>query len=347
MHALFFSQHGSANVLQHGTVTDPQFHSDDVVVRVHASALNRIDVVQRAGTYTVPGFQLPHIGGLDIAGTIVSLGAGAKQHGQWRLGDRVVVNPSLSAVSAASRFANRGDVYGELGVIGLNESGGHAEFCAVPASHIHAIPDHIDFDSAATFPTAWMTAQHGLFSIGHLQPEETVLIHAAASGVSSAAIQLAKAAGARVLATAGSAEKCAHGVRLGADAVVNNRDADLTAWVFEHTQGKGANMVFDHVGPALWQASMFALAPQGRLVSCGNTTGDSAVLPSLGHLFSQGLQIRGCDAYHFAEFAPTWAQFCAGGFDPCIDQIYPLSEGSQAHERLERDQAIGKIILRP
>ena len=140
---------------------------------------------------------------------------GAKQQGQWQLGDRVVVNPSLSAVSAASRFANRGDVYGELGVIGLNESGGHAEFCAVPASHIHAIPDHIDFDSAATFPTAWMTAQHGLFSVGHLQPKETVLIHAAASGVSSAAIQLAKAAGATVLATAGSAEKCAHGIRLG------------------------------------------------------------------------------------------------------------------------------------
>ena len=92
---------------------------------------------------------------------------------------------------------------------------------------------------------------------------------------------------------------------------------------------------------------MFAMAPQGRLVSCGNTTGDSAVLPSLGHLFSQGLQIRGCDAYRFAEFAPTWTQFCAGGFDPCIDQIYPLSEGCQAHERLEQDQAIGKIILRP
>ncbi|MGB0998545.1 MAG: alcohol dehydrogenase catalytic domain-containing protein, partial [Pseudomonadales bacterium] len=144
MRALFFSQHGDAHVLQHDTVADPTFNTDDVLVRVHVSALNRIDVVQRAGTYTVPGFQLPHIGGLDIAGEIVSLGDGAKQQGQWQLGDRVVVNPSLSAVSAASRFANRGDVYGELGVIGLNESGGHAEFCAVPASHIHAIPDHID-----------------------------------------------------------------------------------------------------------------------------------------------------------------------------------------------------------
>ena len=347
MRALFFNQHGNAKVLRHDEVNDPEFDSDDVVVRVQASALNRIDVIQRAGTYTVPGFQLPHIGGLDIAGEITALGRSAKQQGQWRLGDRVVVNPSLSAVSAASRFANRGDVYGELGVIGLNAPGGHAEFCAVPASHIHAIPDHIGFDSAAAFPTAWMTAHHGLFSVGELQPNETVLIHAAASGVSSAAIQLAKAAGATVLATAGSVEKCAHGTRLGADAVINNRNTDLTTWVFEHTEGEGVNMVFDHVGPALWQASMFAMAPQGRLVSCGNTTGDSTVLPSLGHLFSQGLQIRGCDAYRFAEFAPTWAQFCAGGFDPCIDQIYPLSEGSEAHERLEQDQAIGKIILRP
>ena len=100
MRALFFNQHGNAKVLRHDEVNDPEFDSDDVVVRVQASALNRIDVIQRAGTYTVPGFQLPHIGGLDIAGEITALGSGAKQQGQWRLGDRVVVNPSLSAVSA-------------------------------------------------------------------------------------------------------------------------------------------------------------------------------------------------------------------------------------------------------
>jgi NADPH:quinone reductase-like Zn-dependent oxidoreductase len=347
LRALYFSEHGNPNVLQYGEVADPIIAAEDVIVRVRASALNRIDVVQRAGTYTVPGFQLPHIGGLDVAGEIEQLGAAVQHQGQWQIGDRVVINPSLSAVSAESHFANRGDLYGELGVIGLNAQGGHADLCAAPASHIFRIPDHIDFDSAAAFPTAWMTAHHGLFSVGALNKNETVLIHAAASGVSSAAIQLAKAAGARVLATAGSTEKCAHATMLGADAVLNNRTADITSWVYDCTEGVGANMVFDHVGPALWQASLFAMAPQGRLVSCGNTTGDSAVLPSLGHLFSQGLQIRGCDAYRFAEFAPTWKQFCDGAFNPCIDSSYDLREGIQAHQRLEQDQAIGKIILKP
>ena len=103
-------------------------------------------------------------------------------------------------------------------------------------------------------------------------------------------LQLVKAAGATVLATAGSAEKCAYATALGADAVTNNRDSDLVTWVHDHSGGHGANMVFDHVGPALWEMSLFAMASQGRLVSCGNTTGDAVAIPSLGHLFSQGLQ---------------------------------------------------------
>ena len=106
-------------------------------------------------------------------------------------------------------------------------------------------------------------------------------------------------------------------------------------------------MVFDHVGPALWEMSLFAMASQGRLVSCGNTTGDAVAIPSLGHLFSQGLQILGSDAYRYAEFAPAWAQFCANDFNPCIDSVFQLKDGANAHQRQEQDQALGKLILCP
>ena len=347
MKALLFAAHGNADVLQYTEAKDPQAGADDVIVRVRASALNRIDVVQRAGSYTVPGFRLPHIGGLDLAGEIEFLGANAAQDTAWQIGDHVVVNPSLSNVSAASSLRNRDDLYGDLGVIGLNTYGGHAELCVAPASHLQRLPASMPFATAAAFPTAWMTAHHGLFAVGQLKEGEVVLIHAAASGVSSAAIQLAKAAGAIVLATAGSAAKCTHARALGADAVAINRDTDLVDWVRDHSGGHGANMVFDHVGPALWQTSLFAMAPQARLVSCGNTTGDSVSIPSLGHLFSQGLQILGSDAYRYSEFAPAWAHFCANNFDPCIDKIFDLHDGATAHRRLEQDQAVGKLVLRP
>ena len=155
------------------------------------SALNRIDVIQRAGTYTVPGSSY-RIGGLDIAGEIVCLGANAAKSSSWQIGDRVVVNPSLSNVGAASTLCNRGDLYGELGVIGINAPGGHAEMCVVPTSHLYPIPESMPFNTAAVFPTAWMTAHHALFAVGKLQHDEILLIHAAASGVSSAAINWQK-----------------------------------------------------------------------------------------------------------------------------------------------------------
>ncbi|MXZ30138.1 MAG: zinc-binding dehydrogenase [Acidimicrobiia bacterium] len=167
----------------------------------------------------------------------------------------------------------------------------------MPASHVFALPDAMSFEAAAVFPTCWMTAAHALFDVGKLQAGETVLIHAAGSGVSTAGIQLACAAGARVLATAGSDDKCARAEQLGAAAAANNRTVDIAAWAREATGGAGVEMVFDHVGPSLWEASLFSLGVRGRLVNVGNTTGDSATIPSLGHLFHMRLQIVGSDPY--------------------------------------------------
>lgn len=344
MKALLYRRPGGVDVLEYGDVPDPQPGPRDVVVRVHAAALNRLDVVQRHGWYQLPGFTLPHIAGMDVAGTVVEIGA---EVDGVTVGERVVVDPSLAGVHERSRLAGRGDLYGELGVIGANTDGGYAELCLAPASHVHPIPDELDWHQAASFPCAWMTAHHSLFDRGALGPGETLLVHAAGSGVSTAAIQLAKRAGATVLATARSAEKAQRAVELGADHVADSGAVDVVAWAREITGGRGVDMVFDHVGTALFGPSLFALAPRGRLVNCGNTSGDEATIPSLGHLFHMGLQVIGSDPYRYEEFAPAWAAYCAGGFWSPVDSVFPLAAGGEAQEKLTRGDVFGKILLEP
>ena len=344
MRAVLYDEHGGPEVLRLAEVPDPEPGPADVVVRVEAAALNRLDVIQRAGWFTMPGFAMPHIAGMDVAGTVVATGEAT---GGVSLGDRVVVDPSLSGVPESSRLAGRGDLYGDLGIIGATADGGYAELCLAPAGHAHPIPDDMSFEAAAVFPTCWMTAVHALFDVGGLQAGETLLVHAAGSGVSTAAIQLARHAGARVLATAGSETKCARARELGAAETANNRTTDVTAWARSVTEGVGVDMVFDHVGPALWEASLFALATRGRLVNCGNTTGDAVTIPSLGHLFHSGLRIMGSDPYRPEEFAPAWATYCSGGFTAAIDSVLPLAEAGAAQERLLAGDLFGKIVLQP
>jgi NADPH:quinone reductase-like Zn-dependent oxidoreductase len=344
MKALIYDQPGGPDVLRYRDVDDPVPGSRDVVVGVAATALNRLDVIQRNGWYTLPSFTLPHISGMDLAGTIVEIGDEVER---VAIGDRVVVDPSLTEVPAGSKLTGFDDVYGELGVIGGTVAGGYAERCLVPDTHVHRLPPSTTWHDAAAFPTIWLTAHHALFDSGHLAAGETVLIHAAGAGVSTAAIQLAKHAGATVLATAGTDEKCAKALTLGADQATNNRTTDVVAWVREVTGGLGVDMVLDHVGPALWEASIFSLKPRGRLVNCGNTTGDQVTIPSLGHLFHMGIRIIGSDAYRSHEFGEAWRLFTDAGFHSPIDSVFPLAAGAEAQEKLLHAGAFGKILLEP
>ena len=344
MKAVVYDGHGGPEVLRYRDVADPIPGPGDVVLEVAATALNRLDIVQRAGYFTMPGFAFPHIAGMDVAGTVAAVGEAVDD---VAIGDRVVVDPSLSGVREDSSLAGRGDLYGELGIIGATADGGYAELCLVPASHVLALPDTMSFDEAVVFPTCWMTAAHALFDVGKLKAGETVMIHAAGSGVSTAGIQLANAAGATVLATAGSDEKCARAIELGAAAVANNRSEDIAAWARSMTGGAGVDMVFEHVGPALWEASMFSLGVRGRLVNCGNTTGDSVTIPSLGHLFHMGLSIIGSDPYRPEEFGPVWEMYCDGDFVAPVDSVMPLAEAAAAQERMFSGDLFGKILLRP
>ena len=344
MKAVSYSQHGGPEVLELVDLADPEPGPADVVVEVAATALNRLDLVQRAGYYTLPGYTLPHVAGMDIAGTVVDVGAAVTG---VAVGDRVVVDPSLAGVTGDSKLAGMGDLHGALGVLGGTVAGGYAERCLVPASHVYAVPDDLDLGVAATFPTIFLTAGHALFAAGGLTAGETVLIHAAGSGVSTAAIQLAVDAGATVLATAGNDAKLDKALHLGATHVLNNRTGDVAAWAREVTDGKGVDMVLDHVGTALWAPSMFSLGIGGRLVCCGNTSGDTATIPSLGFMFHSGIKIIGSDPYRPDEFGPLWELFCDRRFASVIDSEFALADAAEAQRRLDANDVFGKILLRP
>ena len=344
MKALLYHQQGGPDVLRYTDVAEPAPGPLDVVIDVAATALNHLDVVQRNGWFTMPGFMFPHIAGMDVVGTVAAIGS---EVDRLAVGDRVVVDPSLSEVPEGSKLAGMGDLYGELGVIGATVAGGYADQCLAPSTHVHLLPVEMGWHEAVCFPTAWLTAWHAIFTVGELAAGETVLIHAAGSGVSMAGIQLAKHAGATVLATAGTDEKCERALALGADHVCNNRTGDVTGWAREVTSGAGVDMVFDHVGPALWAQSMFALKPRGRLVNCGNTSGDTATIPSLGFMFHMGIQILGSDPYRYDEFAEAWQVYGSGGFQAPVDSVFALCDGAEAQDKMLRSDFFGKILLEP
>ncbi len=344
MKAMLYREFGGTDVLRYEDVPDPEPGPVDVVIDVAATALNRLDVVQRNGWFNMPGFQLPHIAGMDVAGVVSAVG---DEVTGVSIGDRVVVDPSMSGVDDRSKLGGMGDLFGELGIIGATVDGGYAEQCLVPASHVYHVPDHISFEQAAPFATCYVTAAHALFEVGRLRAGETVMIHAAGAGLSTAAIQLAKHAGATVLATAGTDQKCERASTLGADHVLNNRSGDVTGWAREVTQGAGVDMVLDHVGTALFGQSLFAIGLHGRLVNCGNASGDEATIPSLGYLFHSGISILGSDPYRPDEFGPVWDNFCAGHYDVVIDSIFPLEAAAEAQDKMTTNDFFGKILLQP
>ena len=343
MKACFYGEHGGPDVLQYADVADPEPAPADVVVEVQATAINHLDMLQRNGYFTMPGFAMPHIAGMDVAGVVESVGS---EVDGVAVGDRVVVDPAMSEVPDASKRSGHGDLYGELGIIGATVDGGYAERCLVPHTHIHRVPDDVPLTDAASTPTVYMTAWHALVEVGRLQAGETLLIHAAGSGVSSAGIQLAKHLGATVLATAGTEEKLEWATQLGADHVLNNRTGDVTAFAREATAGAGVNMVFDHIGPALWEASLFATGIHGRIVFCGNVTGNEVTV-NLGYAYHHAIQILGSGPYGHDEFAKMLETAWSAGFRSIVDSSFPLSDAGAAQEKVSAAEFMGKVLLIP
>src|SRR5688572_16479250 len=239
MKAVRFHQHGPPDVLRYEDVPDPVPQEGWAVVRVRACALNHLDIWQRRGIERVR-IPMPHISGADVAGEVAETG------------ERVMLQPGLSCGRCARCLAGRDNRCAAYDVLGYQSDGGYAEYVSVPAANLIPIPAQIDFVEAAAFPLTFLTAWHMLFNRARLEEGEIVLVLAAGSGVGQAAIQLARHAGAFVIATAGSADKLALATRLGADATINHTSDDVAAAVKTITSGRGADIVIEHVGTATW-----------------------------------------------------------------------------------------------
>lgn len=343
MRAVQHETHGGPEVLRPVVLPDPVCGPGDVLIAVRATSVNRLDVLQRRGPGLLPGFTLPHVPGTDVAGVVVAVGEAVTTR---RPGDRVVADPSLHCGSCPACAAGDSAFCTAMRIIGASRQGGYAELIAVPATHVHPVPEHVGFPEAAAVPTVYGLAWQALMVRGGLRPGETLLVHGAVSGITIAAVQIAQKIGARVIVTSTSDKKLARMAELGVDVTINHTTADLPATVREVTGGRGADIVLDHVGPALFQPSLNSLRIRGRMVFCGSTTGITATF-NLPHAYHRGLTLIGAESPSHSAFADMLAWYWSAGCTPVIDSVHPLSEAAAAHRRLESGDAFGKIILMP
>jgi NADPH:quinone reductase-like Zn-dependent oxidoreductase len=255
-----------------------------------------------------------------------------------------MLQPGLSCGTCARCLAGEDNFCDQYDVLGYQSDGGCAERVGVPAVNAVPLPDTIDFVAAAAFPLAFLTAWHMLHARARLAAGETVLVVAAGSGVGQAAVQLARAAGARVIATAGNAAKVAMARTIGAEAAIDHHQEDVVRRVRELTNRRGVDVVIEHVGAATWDRSVRSLARGGRLVTCGATTGHDAAL-DLRHLFARQLSFLGSYMGGKPELLRAAELFFRGVVRPVVDRTFPLSETAQAHRYLESSSQFGKVVL--
>ncbi|MCB9418881.1 MAG: NAD(P)H-quinone oxidoreductase [Ardenticatenaceae bacterium] len=323
MKGIVVEKKGERPFLVWSDVANVDYGSDEVLVAVKATAVNRADLMQAAGNYPPPP-GASEILGLEMAGVIEAVGAGATG---WQVGDRVCA---------------------------LLPGGGYAEKVAVPQGMMLRLPDEWTFAQGTAVPEVWLTAFVNLFQEGNLQPGETVLIHAGASGVGTAAIQLAKNIEARVFVTSSQEHKLAHCRELGADLAINYKEQDFLAEVWAATGGEGVDLILDPVGGAYLDRNVKALRRFGRLVTIGLLGGGSGQM-NVSLLLFKRLQIIGSTlrsrplaekiAINRQFEAQFWHKLVSGELQPIIDAEFPIEQAQAAHDYVAQDRNVGKVIL--
>jgi NADPH:quinone reductase-like Zn-dependent oxidoreductase len=341
MKAIVFHQHGPPDVLKYIDVPDPVLRPNDVLVRVKACALNHLDLWVRRGLPNVP-IPLPHIPGSDVSGEIAQIGSDVTT---VLVGQKVVLAPGVTCGKCAACISGHDNRCRHFTNLGYMIDGGCAEFVCVPEVNCVPCPESLSFEEAACIPLVFQTAWHMLVARAELQPGEDVLILGAGSGVGSAAIQVAKFFGARVIATAGRDEKLQKAKQLGADHLINHQTQKIRDEVRRITNKRGVDVVFEHVGTSTWDDSIASLAPSGRLVTCGATTGFDAKL-DLRFLFGRQLSLLGSYMGTKSELHTVMKLVASRRLKPVLDRIVPLSEAAAAHVYLESRSQFGKVVLK-
>ncbi|KAB0268048.1 zinc-binding dehydrogenase [Microvirga brassicacearum] len=337
MRAFYIKEHGGPEACVYATdYPDPVARPGEVVLRVKASTLNYHDIFTRRG---MPGItlRLPVVPGLDVAGEVVEIGEGVEG---WSLDDRVVVDP----INRIGR-----------GIVGETIDGGLAEYCAVPAHQLIRIPDNVDFNTAAVMPTAYATALRMMFTNGRVSEGEKVGVLGASGGVGVCCVQLAKLAGAEVVAFAGSDEKLARLKELGADHVINYQEKDFLEEIYS-LYGKpsrrgpkatnGLDVIVNYTGGDTWVKSLKTLRVGGRLLTCGATAGFDPV-EDIRYIWVFELQIRGSNAYTREDIVTCLDLASQGKLKALIDETYTLDRAAEAFARVEERRVLGKVLVRP
>lgn len=315
MKASFVREHGDPEALIYGDMPDPVPGPHDVLIRVRACSMNRVDVYTREGSHGMRP-PLPRVLGRDLAGEVVAVGEHV-----------------------------RGFTPGQR-VLALASSGSYAELAVADVADTWPMPDNLSFEEAATFPTVLTTAWHMLICTARLRLGEEVLIMAAGSGVGCVAIQLAKRSGARVFTTVSSDEKAEKALALGADVTINHTKEDFAARVLELTGGQGVSLVLEHVGAAVWEKCFRSLRLGGRLVTCGVTTGHRVEL-HLGQLWTREISLLGTRMKPREDMATILPVVARGEVRAVVSQVFPLQEAAEAHRAMEANRFFGKIVLVP
>ncbi len=340
MQAAVFDAFGGPEVVRIAEVERPLPGPGEVLVQVKAVALNHLDLWVRRGQ--PPPTPMPHIGGADVAGVVAELGAGVAGVAG---GDRVVVNPSLSCGHCEWCRKGEDPLCANFKILGEHTQGGLAQVVVVPAANLQPLPETLDFAQAAAVPLVFSTAWRGLVDRGRVRPGEDVLVTGGSGGVATAAIQIARLAGARVFAVT-TGENVERVRALGADVVYDRGQVDFSREVWKDTGKRGVDVILDSVGQATWTRNVRALARGGRLVVYGATTGPEAVT-DLRVLFWKQAEILGTTMANRAEFDTIMRLVARGDLRPVVDTTMPLDQVARAHERLEAGQQFGKIVLLP
>jgi len=342
MRAVVVPRHGGPEVLEVVSRPRPSPGGGEVLLQVKAAGVNHLDTFVRRG---MPGITLPlpMIPGSDASGLVAAVGAGVAG---LEAGDRVFVSSGYSCERCRACLSGNEPLCRFYGLLGEHRDGTQAEFVVLRASQALPLPPGVSFEEGAAFPLVFLTAWHMLVARAAVRQGEEVLVHAGGSGVGSAAIQIAKLHGARVLTTVGGAEKGAKAKALGADEVIDSRTSDFLAETRRLTGKRGVDVVVENVGQETWEKSLLALAKGGRLVTCGATTGYEAKT-NLSHLFFKWLSLLGSTMGSRAELLQIADLVAARRLRPVLDRVLPFEQAAEAHRLIAARAVFGKIVLTP
>ncbi len=342
MKAVLLEEHGGADRLKLEEVPDLSPGPREAVVRVKACGLNHLDLFVREGKLPIP-IPLPHILGSEMAGEVLAVGPEVEGFAE---GDRVAVLSRIGCGSCEFCKTGKANICLDSHSLGIDLPGGYAEQVAVPASNLLPLPEGVSYVDAGGASLSALTAWHMLVGRAKIRPGEVVLILAAGSGIGSAAVQIAKALGAEVIATAGGEEKSAKAKALGADEVIDHRAKDIAKEARRLTDRRGVDVVFEHIGADTFGKSLEALSRNGRLVICGAHTG-SRVEIDLWRLFAKQISIIGSYYGTREELQEVLMMMALGQLRTVVHKTYPLSGAAEAQRLMEARGQFGKLILTP